>query len=155
MSRLEGAALKWIQPTILASRSSPQVALKSLDAFMMSFDRAFKDSYEVKKATDKLLDLRQGNRSALDHYTEFVNLLCSSAIDMSSAVAIFERDLSAEIRDRMVDKNYTTEFDVFAEQGLALDSRLASNKHHGRPSVPPLPPSASPGYFRMQVDGIN
>lgn len=155
VSRLTGPALKWIQPTILSSLKTPQPVLESMDVFMTAFDRAFKDTYAAKRATDELLDLTQGSRSVLDYYTEFVNLLYCSSIDKVSAVSLFERGLSSEIRNRMADKEYSSDFDTFAEQVLALDSRLASNKKHSHRPIVPLPPSGPLGYAPMQVDGIN
>ena len=159
VNRLEGVAFKWIEPVVLASMTEYQPLLNSLTQFMAAFSLTFKDPHEQRKATSKLLDLRQGSGSVLDYTTSFTTLLYRSSIDKQSAVPIFEKGLSSEIKARMADKEYSAEFDVFVSEVLALDNRLSMS---ARPSgarpvaFAPLPvaPSLS-STAPMMVDAID
>ena len=79
ITRLEGAAFSWIKP-YLEDRSSYFHMLSNVDEFVKLFRAAFSDPHEKVKSTNKLLDLKQGKRSALTYATEFNELLYKSSI---------------------------------------------------------------------------
>jgi hypothetical protein len=159
VNRLEGVAFKWIEPVVLASMTEYQPLLNSLPQFMAAFSLAFKDPHERRKATNQLLELRQGSGTALDYTTAFTTLLYRSSIDKQSAVSIFERGLSSKIKARMADKEYSADFDSFVSEVLALDTRLSMSDGPSQArhvAFAPLPVSfPPPSVTPMVVDAID
>ena len=169
ITRLEGLAFAWIEP-ILLKNTLPENhrILTSIDHFLEAFNLAFRDPHEKVRATNDLLELKQGRRSALAYWTEFATLLYKSSITKESARQIFERGLNDNVKDRLADKDYSVELDAFVQEVINLDYRLYSRRTesgtHRRypPAAPhvasPAPHVASPlppGVAPMQVDGLN
>lgn len=156
--RLDGAALRWARP-IFEIDSTDHLLLRSdMDCFLKAFKQLFEDRYRKSRATQSLLDLKQGSRSATDYWTEFVQLLAESSIDAVSAREIFYKGLAPELKRRLEDKAYSEDLTEFANQVCELEFRINSNRRFA-PLAAPSPVSSSPsstfGLAPMQIDAVH
>ena len=125
ISRLEGPAADWAV-TLLENQSvgNNLETLNDWNVFLNSFSK-FSDPFSRRNATDLLLSLTQGkSQSVLNYWTKFSELLYRSDISPDSARPLFERGLKYEIRERLVDKDLSSDLDEFVMAVVDLDNRL-------------------------------
>lgn len=139
---LSGKALAWA--TAVWEQQSD--ICSNYNLFVAEMKKVFDHSISGREASEKLFNLRQGQRSVADYSIEFRTLAVESGWNSESLFGAFQHGLTNTIKDKLVSRELPDSLDDLIALAIRIDSHLRERRRErgsgSRYSA--TPPSGSP-----------
>ncbi|KAJ8346477.1 hypothetical protein SKAU_G00278780 [Synaphobranchus kaupii] len=120
MSSLGGSALEWA--TSIWDSQAPLCS--NFAAFTAEMRRVFEHPTCGRDATQRLLQVRQGNRSVAEMAIQFRTLAAESGWNDTSLQGAFRQALSEELKDQLATREESNSLNSLISLAIAIDNRL-------------------------------
>jgi hypothetical protein len=117
---MRGAVKRWFKPHL--NKENGRIAFDSWKVFVQKFRSAFQDPNALATAKSKVQELRQGSDPCAADHAQFVSYMAILGCDEKSKIAIFKRGLGSKVKDLLVGRDVSTNFEEFVSLCIKLDN---------------------------------
>lgn len=124
VNALKGRALRWSQ----AYLTSHSLDTLTSEQFIRDFSLVFDQPLHQEEAAQRLIALRQGNRSAADHSIDFRIAAEEAGWGETALKGIYISSLSDNIRDQLATRDDPTSLDELITLSVKIDNRIRERR---------------------------
>ena len=128
-SYMKDIAFKWIQPYIAAVGTAAEDPITTnYDIFCASLRKMFGDVTMVSDAENKVMRMKQGNRTAADYTTEFKRYAVLTEFNEPALFWAYRNNISAALQDELIVRDTPSTLQEYQDVVINLDLFMRERK---------------------------